>query len=598
MSSTPPSTIDSPTLPRQVAVPWQKGFQLGHGVNAVTGQPSCNSPLAEFEMAQTGRKLSKSDFTLTVFSPGGNRSARAEYYTAISRAGSVIDFSEDIISRLSKLPRRQTLVLYHVSGEYEMQDLPSGVSLQKNLQEYWSEGDFRGAYGDYYISGSQSGFYLTALFLSQVPKRKLSKFNDLIAKSRRTSPFSTSSLEPTEKFTMTPVHWRAWGLPAGFAMEASTMFETFRLLAQVSKDAPGVPITARLSHYSTLMPPSLLSASAKMVPARVASGAYQFVPLAEGVYQLAPVFPITSPVQEAIGHMVSSDSASPRDPHDSPGPSALPPIAQPKFASVYDIFRDLERYRDHFTTLLGPNALHNHPTVIRRISAALEDLRSLSYDHRDMRVWNALRDHFEELYKVSSTLDTRYHFIQEMKYLDTNVIIDDGPGPAFRWSCGWLGPNSSDVAESGYSMATWSSELSPATRWRKLFNMLKQSFHPSMNFTSASLTVTGGSDGSRAPETRRSGSVCRIDESVLIIGWSLSCECTQEVKRRPTIRVLGGRRHSIFSGDLRIRLDSSIAAKWTCSVTYISRASYDFSELELGLPDHDDVNPLFCLPKS
>jgi hypothetical protein len=152
-------------LRMDIRAPWLKGFEVGQGINALTGVP-CPSPFKQVNMSQSNPSLVVTSHSGVIKGFQSLKDSHELGASATINLGAPAALGADFRYLKSHTVSSSSLMMhYTLEGKYDAERFDHQLELTAKAQKLLDErpDDFRDHYGDYFVAGFERVFKFQAI---------------------------------------------------------------------------------------------------------------------------------------------------------------------------------------------------------------------------------------------------------------------------------------------------------------------------------------------------------------------------------------------------------------------------------------------------
>ncbi|KAL0954734.1 hypothetical protein HGRIS_003687 [Hohenbuehelia grisea] len=537
-----PTITGGSYLQREVWIPWSKGFQVGDGIDALTGE-SMDSALEDESaslLSSLGPQAAEETAETYILEWQRVHELRDEYEmeaTASINVACPAGFGVRYTSTMQQNNSISNLIVQHcVKGRFDP-ELIARPKLKGSVREL-PDHKFREKYGDYYIAGLEKGYSCRITVVCMVRDLTNIESAEIEAKAMVGDFFGlggrrSESMQQSDKCSFLHATVDTWGYPtAEVHVPALSMDKAFETLQHIRSNPLGTPRLAILRHYSRLEHCAL-----------------------------------------------SPHVSTPRKAFD-------------------DVYRMRQIYSKLQVALVHP-ALQEYRAARRAIQSSMEEFSNKRLVILRDTTWNEKRraEILSQLREAQSSADNlrwRYNFILNVRRSSRKIECRRQADGRYKWECGIMGIAEGRLTLNSKRTVTlpnmkkafevdWTSPPTKRSILGSFFAGEPQAMEL-LTEPAVSATVYAGPSGRsippRQPESFDSTFTRRlVDVKMYIVGWTLSCQWNE--KKPPEIKVVS-KDNGLLKSGLKIELDNSATTTWHCRVTYVLHDKYNFPDLHLG----------------
>ncbi|KAJ6515351.1 hypothetical protein C8R45DRAFT_206627 [Mycena sanguinolenta] len=556
-------------LDAHVRIPWSKACQLGHGLDALTGEHTATSVFKkEFKTVNTWNIRTKTDFSHLQWQ--NIQDLRHDFEIGIGATVNVLSHpaigaSTNITNLLSETISTSTiLVQYKHEVQLTPDSFPHDLSVRVGVQQL-DAAAFRARYGDYYIAGCEKMCSCRMVVECKTNEELVTEDHKKEALALVEKYFNgaikISDLEKeTSKWSLLSVVVDTEGYSdhLNFSNRILRIEDAPGTFSEILKATAGhgFPRTAILKHYSTIPSLSHLSRCLSISPLSFETARAMrnmFVHLQDR--RLHPALKEFPHDRDAIDEVLENFKKLQKH--------IVHAGNDRKEKSVESLNRDLQSRKKRTDMLIERYGF------IRTIMDTNPRIISHFPDH--------VNDRYLYRWQCGKTYGTEKDLDTESNATSTAPILDTSFGKCheifrFQWTTPETNPTILSHSPQEVTFSTSHGNRPP-------FPQQKPKSHSFWRRrTKADAEQLSQNEAIQLTKSKTTFYYCMPNQKpVYILGWSLSCYWP---KRDPMPRIdVEHRSKHILSDRLTISVDNACPTEWHCTVFYVEQSEYNFSDL-------------------
>jgi hypothetical protein len=250
-------------------LPWADGFIVGTGVNAVTGELLAGQAIKKADLTESETKEAHSSFQWIESESDLDQQIEVAASGRYNMDGVNLTASASYLNEIRYSETSVTLVA-HYESTYAAYDEADQYALTDEAQSHVGDPKrFRQLYGDYFVAGRRRGSRFTVVYRCETRSaERLDKFkltvgaNAEVFDAEGSAAFKRAAKDNDVNITIVV---DAIGYKGNLPVTPQDPEEILALLELFIKSEVGVPVRAKLYHYSRLAPS--LSTTVPIAPA-------------------------------------------------------------------------------------------------------------------------------------------------------------------------------------------------------------------------------------------------------------------------------------------------------------------------------------------